>query len=37
MSGATDQANFPMAANFAKAGFPVIRERINLHPAGQAA
>ncbi|MFF5789718.1 GNAT family N-acetyltransferase [Streptomyces sp. NPDC012693] len=37
VSGATDQANFPMAANFAKAGFPVIRERINLHPAGQAA
>ncbi|MFD9085084.1 GNAT family N-acetyltransferase [Streptomyces erythrochromogenes] len=37
VSGATDQANFPMAANFAKAGFPVIRERINFHPAGQAA
>ncbi|MFE9743030.1 GNAT family N-acetyltransferase [Streptomyces sp. NPDC006477] len=36
VSGATDQANFPMAANFAKAGFPVIRERINFHPAGQA-
>ncbi|MER6781633.1 MULTISPECIES: GNAT family N-acetyltransferase [unclassified Streptomyces] len=37
VSGATDQANFPMAANFTKAGFPVIRERINFHPAGQAA
>ncbi|MFC7978138.1 GNAT family N-acetyltransferase [Streptomyces cinereoruber] len=34
---ATDQANFPMAANFAKAGFPVIRERVNFHPAGRAA
>ncbi|KPI30927.1 GCN5-related N-acetyltransferase [Actinobacteria bacterium OV450] len=34
ISGATDQANFPMAANFAKAGFPVVRERINFHPAG---
>lgn len=37
ISGATDQGNFPMAANFAKAGFPVISERINFHPAGQAA
>ncbi|GAA5050902.1 GNAT family N-acetyltransferase [Streptomyces similanensis] len=37
ISGATDQGNFPMARNFAKAGFPVIRERINFHPAGQAA
>ncbi|WP_055701154.1 MULTISPECIES: GNAT family N-acetyltransferase [Streptomyces] len=37
VSGATDQGNFPMAANFAEAGFPVIRERINFHPAGQAA
>ncbi|MDX3581223.1 GNAT family N-acetyltransferase [Streptomyces europaeiscabiei] len=37
VSGATDQGNFPMAANFARAGFPVIRERINFHPAGQAA
>ncbi|WP_406499531.1 GNAT family N-acetyltransferase [Streptomyces sp. NBC_00846] len=35
VNGATDQGNFPMAANFAKAGFPVIRERINFHPAGQ--
>ncbi|MFF5714541.1 GNAT family N-acetyltransferase [Streptomyces sp. NPDC012756] len=37
ISGATDQGNFPMAANFVKAGFPVIRERVNFHPAGQAA
>ncbi|MFC0842379.1 GNAT family N-acetyltransferase [Streptomyces noboritoensis] len=37
ISGATDQGNSPMAANFTKAGFPVIRERINFHPAGQAA
>ncbi|MFE7526387.1 GNAT family N-acetyltransferase [Kitasatospora sp. NPDC057542] len=37
ISGATDQANLPMAANFAKAGFPVVRERINFHPAGRAA
>ncbi|MFG3039370.1 GNAT family N-acetyltransferase [Streptomyces sp. NPDC048330] len=32
VTGATDQGNFPMAANFAKAGFPVVRERINFHP-----
>ncbi|MFF2744205.1 GNAT family N-acetyltransferase [Kitasatospora sp. NPDC058048] len=37
VTGATDQANFPMAANFAKAGFPVVRERISFHPAGRAA
>jgi GNAT superfamily N-acetyltransferase len=37
VSGATDRGNFPMAANFTKAGFPVIRERINFHPVGQAA
>lgn len=36
VTGATDQGNFPMAANFAKAGFPVVRERINFHPTGQA-
>lgn len=30
--GATDRANFPTAANFAKAGFPVIRERVDFHP-----
>ncbi|WP_030221451.1 GNAT family N-acetyltransferase [Streptomyces bikiniensis] len=37
IGGATDRGNFPMAANFAKAGFPVIRERVNFHPAGRAA
>ncbi|WP_369776735.1 GNAT family N-acetyltransferase [Streptomyces sp. R33] len=37
ISGATNQGSFPMAANFAKAGFPVISECINFHPAGQAA
>ncbi|MBV1942370.1 GNAT family N-acetyltransferase [Streptomyces sp. BV286] len=37
VSGATDRGNFPMAANFTRAGFPVISERINFHPAGQAA
>ncbi|WP_030605083.1 GNAT family N-acetyltransferase [Streptomyces fulvoviolaceus] len=31
VSGATDQGNFPMAANFTKAGFPVERERLNFH------
>ncbi|MCL7424944.1 GNAT family N-acetyltransferase [Streptomyces sp. NPDC057806] len=31
ISGATDQGNFPMAANFAKAGHPVVRERIDFH------
>ncbi|KOG21265.1 MULTISPECIES: GNAT family N-acetyltransferase [Streptomyces] len=36
ISGATDQGNFPMAANFARAGFPVERERINFHPTGHA-
>ncbi|MDY0815821.1 GNAT family N-acetyltransferase [Kitasatospora purpeofusca] len=33
ITGATDRTNHPMAANFARAGFPVVRERINLHPA----
>ncbi|MGW6059038.1 GNAT family N-acetyltransferase [Streptomyces sp. NPDC055189] len=37
VTGATDQGNFPMAAHFAKAGFPVVRERINFHPTGLAA
>ncbi|WP_406209685.1 GNAT family N-acetyltransferase [Kitasatospora sp. NBC_01560] len=36
VTGATDQGNFPMAANFTKAGFPVVRERVNFHPAGRA-
>lgn len=34
ISGATDRGNFPMAAHFGKAGFPVTGERINFHPAG---
>jgi RimJ/RimL family protein N-acetyltransferase len=33
VTAATDQGNFPMAANFAKAGYPVVRERINFEPA----
>lgn len=37
IGAATDRANVPMAANFARAGFPVVRERINFHPAGRAA
>lgn len=37
ISGATDRGNFPMAANFTKAGFPVVKERINFHPPGRAA
>ncbi|MGA4844168.1 GNAT family N-acetyltransferase [Streptomyces sp. G45] len=36
ITGATDQGNVPMAAQFAKAGFPVVRERINYHPAVRA-
>ncbi|MGI5460672.1 GNAT family N-acetyltransferase [Streptomyces sp. CA-249302] len=32
VSAATDQGNFPMAANFAKAGYPIVRERINFEP-----
>ncbi|MEV0774158.1 GNAT family N-acetyltransferase [Streptomyces sp. NPDC050428] len=30
IAGATDQGNFPMAAHFARAGYPVAQERINL-------
>ncbi|WP_181788915.1 GNAT family N-acetyltransferase [Streptomyces phytophilus] len=37
ISAATDRGNFPMAANFTKAGFPVVKERINFHPAGRKA
>ncbi|MEV0124014.1 GNAT family N-acetyltransferase [Streptomyces sp. NPDC050703] len=37
VTGATDRGNFPMAAHFTRAGFPVVRERINFHPAGEAA
>ena len=32
VSAATDQGNFPMAANFTKAGYPVVRERFNFLP-----
>ncbi|WAZ25972.1 GNAT family N-acetyltransferase [Streptomyces cinnabarinus] len=35
ISGATDQGNFPMAANFTKAGHPVVRERIDFHIPGR--
>ncbi|WP_030395250.1 GNAT family N-acetyltransferase [Kitasatospora purpeofusca] len=37
ITGATDRTNHPMAANFTKAGFPVVRERINFHPADRTA
>ncbi|MFI2613659.1 GNAT family N-acetyltransferase [Streptomyces sp. NPDC018584] len=37
VTGATDRGNFPMAANFTKAGFPVVRERINFHPVARTA
>ncbi|MEU6083963.1 GNAT family N-acetyltransferase [Streptomyces sp. NPDC047108] len=30
IAAATDQGNFPMAAAFAKAGYPITQERINL-------
>jgi GNAT superfamily N-acetyltransferase len=33
VSAATDRGNFPMAANFTKAGYPVVRERVNFAPA----
>ncbi|MEU4209306.1 GNAT family N-acetyltransferase [Streptomyces sp. NPDC026206] len=32
IAAATDQGNFPMAANFAKAGYPISQERIDLVP-----
>ncbi|MEU4112665.1 GNAT family N-acetyltransferase [Streptomyces sp. NPDC027717] len=37
ISAATDQGNFPMAANFTKAGYPVVRERVNFRAAGEPA
>ncbi|MCX4683081.1 GNAT family N-acetyltransferase [Kitasatospora purpeofusca] len=37
ITAATDRTNHPMAANFTKAGFPVVRERINFHPTGRTA
>jgi GNAT superfamily N-acetyltransferase len=30
IAAATDRTNFPMAAHFTKAGYPVVRERINF-------
>ncbi|MEW2611343.1 GNAT family N-acetyltransferase [Streptomyces sp. NPDC047880] len=33
VAAATDQGNVPMAANFAKAGYPVVKERLNFAPA----
>ncbi|NEB03637.1 GNAT family N-acetyltransferase [Streptomyces sp. SID13726] len=33
IAAATDQGNFPMAANFTKAGYPVVRERLHFRPA----
>ncbi|MFF0063259.1 GNAT family N-acetyltransferase [Streptomyces sp. NPDC005279] len=35
IAGATDQGNFPMAANFAKAGHPIVHERIHFLPGSQ--
>ncbi|MET7616860.1 GNAT family N-acetyltransferase [Streptomyces sp. NPDC005408] len=35
VAGATDQGNFPMAANFAKAGHPIVQERIHFLPGSQ--
>lgn len=32
VSAATDQGNFPMASNFTRAGYPVVRERLNFQP-----
>ncbi|MEV6396126.1 GNAT family N-acetyltransferase [Streptomyces sp. NPDC051907] len=32
IAGATDQSNLPMAAHFAKAGHPIVQERINFLP-----
>ncbi|MFJ3669444.1 GNAT family N-acetyltransferase [Streptomyces sp. NPDC090106] len=31
IAAATDQGNHPMAAHFAKAGYPITRERVNFH------
>ncbi|MFE6132426.1 GNAT family N-acetyltransferase [Streptomyces sp. NPDC056437] len=35
IAGATDQGNFPMAANFTRAGHPVVQERVHLEPGSQ--
>ncbi|MFE1011949.1 GNAT family N-acetyltransferase [Streptomyces sp. NPDC058794] len=32
VSAATDRGNHPMAASFVRAGYPVVRERINFRP-----
>ncbi|MEV2212287.1 GNAT family N-acetyltransferase [Streptomyces sp. NPDC050997] len=32
IAAATDQGNFPMAGNFTKAGYPVVRERVQFLP-----
>lgn len=37
IGGATDQGNFPMAAHFARAGHPVVRERVHFEPERAAA
>ncbi|MFI1767797.1 GNAT family N-acetyltransferase [Streptomyces sp. NPDC020800] len=34
IAGATDQGNFPMAAHFTRAGYPVVRERVNFWAEG---
>ncbi|MER6631375.1 GNAT family N-acetyltransferase [Streptomyces sp. NPDC000987] len=31
VAAATDRANTPMAAHFARVGYPVVRERVNFH------
>ncbi|KUO14667.1 GNAT family N-acetyltransferase [Streptomyces dysideae] len=35
IAAGTDQGNFPMAANFAKAGYPVVHERVNFRAPGK--
>ncbi|MFR9793106.1 GNAT family N-acetyltransferase [Streptomyces sp. MB22_4] len=34
IAAATDQSNFPMAAHFTAAGYPVVRERLNFRAEG---
>lgn len=36
IAAATDRGNFPMAANFRRAGYPVTKERVNYTPPGEA-
>ncbi|MEU1306963.1 GNAT family N-acetyltransferase [Streptomyces shenzhenensis] len=33
VAAATDRGNFPMAAHFSRAGYPVVRERVHFHRA----